>query len=177
MSYGAAPPFAIDAKEQAIRDGRAFVFSTGLISVGAGSFLNVRFENTGTKRVVVFKRRFDNNVLGGASPLQYGGIAAPAPIVAPSITSTGSNLVTGGSTATSLTMTAKMDSTRINNAAGNAVPTGAGFLPTNGEPLKLVEWRILAPGQVFANYIVGAAAGLGSITCGFTLYAWEEPNT
>ncbi|MDH2313338.1 hypothetical protein [Methylobacterium brachiatum] len=167
-----------DGREAAIRAGRAFVFSTGLFQVAAGNYLNARVENLAGsgRRVVIYKRRFDNNVIGGSAPLSYGGISAPAPIVAPAITSSGSNLITSGSASSALVLTAAMGAARINNAAGNATPTAQGFLPTNGEPLKLVEWRILLPGQAFANYIGGAGGGLAAAaTCGFTFYAWEEP--
>lgn len=146
-----------DLKTQAILENRMFVASTNIFTVGAGSFLNVKFANAANsgKKLIVTKRRFDNNVLGGQMPVSYGGIASPADIVAPTISTTGSNLTVGGPTSTAALFTAKMEATRINNAAGNAVPTGSGYLPTNGEPLKLEEWRTVPPGTSFSNFIVG----------------------
>ena len=71
MSYGTAPPRVIDGKEQAMREGRYFVFSTGEQVLGSSQFLNILIANPAgsSKRLIVTRRRFDNNVIGGQTPL------------------------------------------------------------------------------------------------------------
>ena len=183
MSYGTAPPRVIDGKEQALREGRYFVFSTGEQVLASSQFLNILIANPvgSSKRLIVTRRRFDNNVIGGQTPLAYGGIALPAMYAAGTaglITSNGSNLLRDAvapRAPSAMMMQALVSATRINNAAGNATPTGSGRLATNGEPTKLEEWFILMPGTTYGQYIQ-APAGLGaSVGAGLTFYGIEEP--
>lgn len=170
--------------EEAGRAQRAFVATTTTAGVAPtvanGSFLNVVFCNTSASTfVTVYKRRFDGNVVSGAAPMSYGGISNPAPIASPTVTTNGSNLFSGGPASTAVTMTAAVSTTRLNNAANNAVPTASGFIPVNGEPLKLEEARFIPPGVCFGNYVVGqnqsTAFGSGAASANATFYWTEEP--
>ncbi|GJD92918.1 hypothetical protein [Methylobacterium iners] len=172
-----------ERREQALFEGRYFVFTTGEQTLGSSQFLNVVMSNPANsgKRHIITKRRFDNSVVSGNAPLSYGGIALPVLYATGTtglVTSNGSNLTRDGVNprpASLLTLQALVSATRLNNAAGNANPTGAGRLATGGMPTKLEESFILMPGTTFGQFIQ-APAGLGaSVNAGLTFYVIEEP--
>ena len=70
---------------------------------------------------------------------------------------------------------AAVQTARLNNAAGNGVPTSTGFIPVGGREQSLVEWRILLPGTTFGNFIIGQASGLGSVQANITYFYIIEP--
>ena len=187
LTLSGLTPMQVDSVEAARRTGRAFVGTAtgagGTVGVNptipAASSLNVALANKAGsgKRVIIVKRRFDNNALYNVTPLAYGGINQ-AVVASPAVSYGGGAQAVGGSFATTssaATFTAAVQTSQLNNSGATATPSATGFLPVGGHDQSLVEWRILLPGQSFGNFITGQAAGLGSVSGNITYFWIEEP--
>ena len=158
--------------------GDAYVFSCTTSgaspTVAAGSFLNIVINNNGSRKAVIYERRFDNNIAYNAATTMYGGIASPAAITSPTVSYGGSNINDNYGTSPDLLFTCATSTTRLNNAGANAVPSSTGYLPI-GDVLKLMQPRMISPGKSFGQFITGAAAGLGAVNLNLTFYIMMLP--
>lgn len=175
------------AREIAARQGRYFVFSTGNggvttaggINVPAGDYLNVVACNVSTtKNVYVTLRIFDGN---STLAMVYGGIPSPAALsgtqvsVTAATTTTGTNTIAGGAASSVLQMTFGVGTTAVNNAAGNAVPSGVGYVyPATKNELN--EIRIIPAGKCFGQYMYNVNTGVNAATVQmqYRMYEYEE---
>lgn len=168
-------------------DGRAqkvYVASTNTLAPNGTSFLNAVFCNlAGSGQLItIVARRFDSDLVTGQIPVKFGGIPSPAAITSPSVSVFGSNGYVGGAASTVGQLQAVVSTTRLNNAAGNATPTGTGVIPSGGESAMLnqpAEYKYLAPGLCFGQFITGQVqpAGLGTtaVNVAITFYFTQEP--
>lgn len=178
------PTSSIDAMIlAAMLSGDAYVFSTttngSIPAIAAGNFLNIIVKNNNpTRKVMLFERRFDNNVMYNSTCVVYGGIPNPVLPGNAILTSAGSNLNDAYGPSPDIVLTSGVYNTRLDNAAGNAVPSSMGYLPV-GDVLRLVQPRILGPNKSFGMFVAGQASGLagsGSINANVTIYALLLPN-
>jgi hypothetical protein len=154
--------------EEALRDGRAYSVSTGVVSVPVGSYLNYIFTNpaSATTNAILAVHTFSTDLAAPASITQK---VNPTAITSPTMVSP-VNLKTGGNTS-SCTLATKTETTAL---AGSGA-TGQLLIPGNGFEYKNDLMRIIPPGQSFGFSIGGAGGVLASAAkISASLAFWEE---
>lgn len=194
----------IPTREIAGRQQRYFVFTTGNagdftkggLAVPAGDYLNAYVCNIsgGTSGIAsvnafITERIFDSS---GTVAVPYGGISSPVALTTAMTSATpasaspgtaagaygttfGSNIVAGAAASPAIKMVYGVGTIPINNAAGNAVPSGVGYVYPSTKN-ELHELRIIPPQTCFGQYVAGLPAALGSTTYyeQFRFYGYME---
>lgn len=150
---------APDYESQRVFDGFGYTVSTQIVTVGAGNFLIAELANPAGSGVnyIMTSRAFSDNIVGGNAPLEYDRYSAASTLPAtptPTVVSIG-NRIAGG-TASAGTFRYQMGA---NLPAGGTV-TSAGFIPTNGEELRIKEIVVIPPGSKLVYVVRGSGGGL-----------------
>ena len=174
-------------REIAARQGRYFVFSTGNGGVSTAGGMNVPSVNylnivacnvSATKTVFVTLRIFDSN---STVSMVYGGVPSPAALSGNQVVTTaaastgGTNVIAGGAASSVLQMSYAVGTAPVNNAAGNAVPSGVGYVYAITKN-ELNEIRVIPPGKCFGQYMYNVNTGVGAaaVQMQYRMYEYEE---
>jgi hypothetical protein len=160
------------AEEEAVRAGRAYIMSTAMQSVAAGSFLNATISNPTGSGVNVFvtMRMFECNQANGATPAEWTTYANPTTV--PATTSAPVNRMLGGGASTTVFRYA-VSGTAL--AGGTVADSGTVY--TGGGPTPNVIMSTLVPGQTGGVVIGGGGGGLAAAQRCKVSYAIYEEST
>lgn len=158
-----------DDQDVALRNGRSFTASTGVMTVANNNFLSVQFALPAgvNRRAFISMRAFGCSVAA-----EFAGVSNPTTNLA-TTPATVSNRKTGGATSAA-TVTYSMATTHPDTNPAATLPAG-GLISAGGTTYLGKEYsRTVEPGTSFTNWISGPPTGLGtSARCHIT-YLWFE---
>jgi hypothetical protein len=148
-------------EDQRVFDGFGYTVSTQIIAVTNGNYLIAELANPAGSGVnyVMTSRSFSDNIVGGNAPLEYLRYTAASTLSAtptPTAVTIG-NRIAGGP-ATTGTFRYQMGA---NLPTGGSV-SSAGFVPTNGEELRIKEIVVIPPGSKLVYVVGGSGGGLAA---------------
>lgn len=148
-------------EDQQIFAANGYTVSTTIVSVASGAFLVAELANPAGSGVnyVMTSRAFSHNVVGGNAPLEYDRYSAasviatnPTPTVA-----TINNRIAGGAVSAG---TFRYNTPTV-APTGGAI-TSSGFIPTNGEELRIKEIVVIPPASKLIYVIRGPGGALAA---------------
>jgi len=155
--------------DQRVFDGAGFTVSTNIVAVPANNYLLTELNNPAGSGVnfIMVARSFSCNVVGGNAPLEYLRYASTSYLPSGTVTTvTVNNRISGGAAPPAGTTFRYMTGTGLpvttNGGSTLATSTSAGFVPTNGEEIRIREIVAVAPGQRLVYAVGGAGGGLAT---------------
>jgi hypothetical protein len=156
-------------EDQRVFDGFGFTTSTNIVAVPANNYLLTELANPAGSGVnfVMTVRSFSDNIVGGNAPLEYLRYANMSYLPAGTATTVAVNNRLGGGAApptgtTFRYMTGTGLPVTTNGGSTLAASTSAGFVPTNGEELRIKDIVLIAPGQRLVYAVGGSGGGLAT---------------
>lgn len=157
------------AKDTALRDGRAFLASTGMVNVEAGQSLYMILSNpAGSGRnLFIDERWFDNDRATGSDPLEYTAFIGPTATL--TVTATSINLLSGQPVGAGVLTHQANSAITMGGVQGSSAP-----LPTGGVRQNIELGLILPPDFRLGFRIDGGGNNLEqSARIGMT-FVWHE---
>lgn len=157
------------AKEGALRDGRAFLASTGMVNVIEGQSLYLMLSNPSDsgRNIIVDERWFDNNRASGGVPLEYTAFINPTAVLTNATVS--ANLLTGQPAGAGVLTYQANASITMGGTQGSAAP-----LPTGGTRQIIDLGLIMPPGAKLGFRIDGGGQTINqAVRIGMT-FVWHE---
>lgn len=161
-----------DAKECALRDGRAYLASTGIISAAINESVYVILSNPANsgRGIFIDERWFDNNRASDTTPIEYTAFLNPTATLSQSAVSSNLRIGNGANSAAVGAVTWQAGSgITMGDTQGSAAP-----LPTGGIRQTLQLALILAPGNRLGFRIDGGGQNLQQAARIAMTFVWHE---
>lgn len=121
--------------------------------------------------MTITQKRYNTNIQGGNTPLEYTSYANPTTV--PTTVGVIGNRWIGSANTSAATFKYQMSGSPL---AGGTVGSG-GILPTSGNPDEISVWSVLMPGQCTGLSIGGSGGGLAAAARASIAFVWFEEST